>query len=1093
MLTEQYTDARKLLSNAKFYEGYSRFIPEENRYETWLEAVDRVMNMHKKYYANKITENPELINYINEATDAYHNKLVLGAQRALQFGGDQLLKHPMRLYNCVSSYADRPAFFGEVFYVLLCGAGAGFSTQFQHVKKLPKILPRTKQPKTHLVEDSIEGWATALDVLMSSFFEDGGKHPEFKGRKVYFDLSSIRPKGAMISGGFKAPGPDPLRRTLDRIEYLLTGLILNEKAATLRPIHVYDIVMHVADAVLSGGVRRAATICLFSVDDSEMMNAKTGNWFNDNPQRARSNNSAVIVRNKVTREQFAKIMESIKQFGEPGFFFVDDEDITTNPCVPDSAWIMTDKGPRQVKELIDTPFKAMVNGKSYSSNGFFKTGTKSVYKVKAKNGMEFEATDNHKVLTTIGWVEVKDLTSDHQLVINDNRNMSWGDASQKQFNEGWMLGEILGDGGYNPNKYPTYMRFWGETAQNLHKQAYDILREYEEVGSNLKENKEGDILTIESTHLTSLFTGLIEEGTKNILPALEEKSSSFIAGFIRGYFDADGTVAKNDQKGHSVRLASVNLHNLQSVQRMLARFGIISKIYRNRRVEGEYLLPDTNGDLKAYPCQESIELVIAKANIILFKDIIGFYDQNKQTKLMSLYDNEARGPYRETFTTHVESVNYVSIQDVYDCTVDEVHMFDSNGILIHNCVEIGMFPQYNGESGFQGCNLSEINGGACSDEETFYKACRAGAILGTLQAGYTDFKFMTASTKKIFEREALLGVSITGWMNNPDILFNDKILQKGAQIVKDVNKEVSALLGINQAARTTCAKPSGNASVLLMTASGIHADHSPLYIRNVQLNKETEVAKLIRKVNPNMVEESVWSAGKTDYVVSFPVIPKEGTIYKNELIGVKHLELVKLAQENWVNAGTNIDLCINKSVRHNISNTIIVDDWDEIEEYVFNNKEYFAGISFLAATGDKDYNQAPNTAVLNPVQIVEKYGPGAIFGSGLVVESLKVFDNLWVATSTALGYGEDIDADNHENNLKKEWIRRFDKFAENYFNGDKKLTEYCLKDVYILHKWEKIQQTMLDIDWSKELTSVSYTDIDTMGAAACSGPMGCEI
>jgi hypothetical protein len=878
MLTEQYNDARKLLSDAKFYEGYSRFIPEENRYETWLEAVDRVMNMHKKYYANKITENPELINYINEATDAYHNKLVLGAQRALQFGGDQLLKHPMRLYNCVSSYADRPAFFGEVFYVLLCGAGAGFSTQFQHVKKLPKILPRTKQPKTHLVEDSIEGWATALDVLMSSFFEDGGKHPEFKGRKVYFDLSSIRPKGAMISGGFKAPGPDPLRRTLDRIEYLLTGLILNEKAATLRPIHVYDIVMHVADAVLSGGIRRAATICLFSVDDSEMMNAKTGNWFNDNPQRARSNNSAVIVRNKVTREQFAKIMESIKQFGEPGFFFVDDEDITTNPCVTADTMVTI----KEDDNIINVPITDLV-------------GSKTLPLAKSMN-LETGAIEWKKIL--------------------------WADKTRDS---------------------------------------------------------------------AAIFTLELEDG-KSITCTPDHK----IYTSNRGYVEAK------------------DLTNTDAV-------------------------------------------------------------------------------VTETGTSHIAKIITKANEDVYDITVEDNHNFYANGILIHNCVEIGMFPQYNGESGFQGCNLSEINGGACSDEETFYKACRAGAILGTLQAGYTDFKFMTASTKKIFEREALLGVSITGWMNNPDILFNDKILQKGAQIVKDVNKEVSALLGINQAARTTCAKPSGNASVLLMTASGIHADHSPLYIRNVQLNKETEVAKLIRKVNPNMVEESVWSAGKTDYVVSFPVIPKEGTIYKNELIGVKHLELVKLAQENWVNAGTNIDLCINKSVRHNISNTIIVDDWDEIEEYVFNNKEYFAGISFLAATGDKDYNQAPNTAVLNPVQIVEKYGPGAIFGSGLVVESLKVFDNLWVATSTALGYGEDIDADNHENNLKKEWIRRFDKFAENYFNGDKKLTEYCLKDVYILHKWEKIQQTMLDIDWSKELTSVSYTDIDTMGAAACSGPMGCEI
>lgn len=736
-MTTKYKDTKKLLSDTKFFEGYSRFVPEEGRYETWNESVERVMKMHSGYYADKMSS--KLNALIEEAATAYKQKLVLGAQRALQFGGDQLLKHQMRMYNCTSSYADRPAFFGEVFYILLCGAGAGFSVQKHHIEKLPHLIPRTKAPKVHVVEDSIEGWATALDVLMSSFFEDGGKWPEYKGRKVAFDLSQIRPKGAKISGGFKAPGPEPLRRSLDRIEYILTGLTIQDKAAALRPIHVYDIVMHAADAVLAGGVRRSATICLFSADDGEMASAKTGSWYIDNPQRGRSNNSAVIVRNEITKEQFAKLMDSIKQFGEPGFFFVDHKDITTNPCV-----------------------------------------------------------------------------------------------------------------------------------------------------------------------------------------------------------------------------------------------------------------------------------------------------------------------------------------------------------------EIGMWPQIDGKSGWQGCNLTEINGGACNDEETFLRACRASAILGTLQAGYTDFKFLGEDTKKIFEREALLGCSITGWMNSPELLFNEEILQKGAQVIKEVNAEVAKLIGINPAARTTCVKPSGNASVLLMTASGIHADHSPMYIRNIQLNKDTETAKILKRINPNMVEESAWSAGKTDYVVSFPVIAKEGSIFKDELIGVKHLDLIKKAQEHWVNAGTNVERCSHPGIRHNVSNTVIVNDWDEIEEYVYNNRAYFAGISFLPMSGDKDYFQAPNTQVLNAEQIVEKYGAGAIMAAGLIVEALKSFDNLWVACMTANGYGEDLSADNHTNTMKKDWVRRFNKFAQNYFDGDVKKTEYCFKDVYLLHKWEKIQQTMHDIRWEDELKEVKYVDVDTIGSAACVGG-GCEI
>jgi ribonucleoside-triphosphate reductase len=174
-------DTRALMGEAKFYEGYSRWDDDLGRYETWEESVSRVMNMHREFYKDKMTD--ELAILIDEAEALYKLKYVLGAQRALQFGGDQILKHQMRMYNCTSSYADRPAFFGEMFYILLCGAGAGFSVQEHHIAKLPKIAQRKGQAKIHEVEDSIEGWATALDVLMSSFFI-GGKYPEYDFRWI---------------------------------------------------------------------------------------------------------------------------------------------------------------------------------------------------------------------------------------------------------------------------------------------------------------------------------------------------------------------------------------------------------------------------------------------------------------------------------------------------------------------------------------------------------------------------------------------------------------------------------------------------------------------------------------------------------------------------------------------------------------------------------------------------------------------------------------------------------------------------------------------------------------------------------------------
>ena len=258
------------------------------------------------------------------------------------------------------------------------------------------------------------------------------------------------------------------------------------------------------------------------------------------------------------------------------------------------------------------------------------------------------------------------------------------------------------------------------------------------------------------------------------------------------------------------------------------------------------------------------------------------------------------------------------------------------------------------------------------------------------------------------------------------------------------------------------------------------------------MNKESEITQAIMKTNPYMVEESVWSAGGTDVVVSFPILPKKGSLYKDDLLGVKHLELVKKAQKHWVEAGTNEELCADKGVRHNVSNTIIVDDWDEVEKYVYENRDAFAGISFLPMTGDKDYNQAPNTAVITAKDMVKKYGNAAVFASGMVVDALKVFNNLWDACSTAKGFGEDLSLESSENAMKRDWIRRFGKFADNYLDSDQALAEHCLKDAYLLHKWNKIQSTLKTVDWKEDIKERKYTDVDTLAAAACAGG-ACEI
>jgi ribonucleoside-triphosphate reductase len=259
------------------------------------------------------------------------------------------------------------------------------------------------------------------------------------------------------------------------------------------------------------------------------------------------------------------------------------------------------------------------------------------------------------------------------------------------------------------------------------------------------------------------------------------------------------------------------------------------------------------------------------------------------------------------------------------------------------------------------------------------------------------------------------------------------------------------------------------------------------------MNNEGEVAQLFKATNPYMVEDSVWSSNGTDSVVSFPVETPPTSKFKSDLLGVKQLEFVKKAQQFWVEYGTNVEQCVDPALRHNVSNTITVDDWDEVTEYVFANRAFFAGISFLAATGDKAYAQAPFTEVFTSEQIMNKYGVASMFASGLVVDGLDAFaQNLWAACQTVTQGVESLGEMTHTNLSKHDWVRRANKFAATYFNDDIDDMISCLKDVYNLHRWEKITRNIKNIDWVAELGEKEYTDIDTLGAVACSGG-ACEI
>lgn len=404
----------------------------------------------------------------------------------------------------------------------------------------------------------------------------------------------------------------------------------------------------------------------------------------------------------------------------------------------------------------------------------------------------------------------------------------------------------------------------------------------------------------------------------------------------------------------------------------------------------------------------------------------------------------------------------------------------------------GFVLEHEEDFGVAFCNLCEINAEKCLTDEEFLDACQAASIIGTLQAGYTNFPYLGKVTEEIVKKEALIGVSITGWMNNPR-LFNPDLLKKGAETVKETNKLVAKLIGINQAARTTCVKPSGNASVILGTASGIHPEHSEKYFRLMQLNKENNTAKWLNKNMPFLLEESIWSNTNSDYCVFIPIEnPSEG-LFKKDIKGVKHLELIKLVQLNWVNEGTNRELCIYPNCNHNTSNTVIVDNKEEVINYIWNNKNDFTAVSFISDYGDKEFTQAPFTSISNLNDIIDTYGKGALFASGLVVDGLHQFnDNLWIACDMVKDRSIPVTGTREQVMLRKYWLRRVKKFADNFFGGDLIKTIYCLKDVHLLHKWEVINRQFKSVDFGKILNKPTYKDVSTYAAQACSGG-SCDI
>jgi ribonucleoside-diphosphate reductase alpha chain len=565
---------QEILSEITTYMKYSKYVPELKRRETWTELVTRNKEMHQAKF-------PQLKNEIEEAYKLVYAKKVLPSMRSLQFAGKPIELNNARIFNCSFLPLDDWRSFSEIMFLLLSGCGVGYSVQLHHIEQLPEIKVPTKQ-KRYLIGDSIEGWADAVRMLCKAYFT-GAPLP-------LFDFRDIRPKGAqLITVGGKAPGPEPLKECLFNLAKVFER---KQNGDRLTSVEAHDMACHIADAVLSGGIRRAALISLFNLDDEDMLTCKFGNWWEENPQRGRANNSAVVMRHKIDEEEFFKLWKKIELSGsgEPGIYFSNDKDWGTNPCC-----------------------------------------------------------------------------------------------------------------------------------------------------------------------------------------------------------------------------------------------------------------------------------------------------------------------------------------------------------------EIALRP-------YQFCNLCEVNVSNIESQEDLNERVRVGAFIGTLQAAYTDFHYLREIWRKTTEKDALLGVGMTG-IGSGVILNYD--LKKAADLAKEENARVADIIGINKAARVTTVKPSGTSSLVLGTASGIHAWHNDFYIRRIRVGKNEAIYSYLSANHPELVEDDFFKP-TIQAVISVPQKAPAGSILRTENV-IDMLERVKRFNTQWVKKGHRRGANTN-----NVSATVSIqeNEWEQVGQWMWENKDTFNGLSVLPYFGGS-YTQAP--------------------------------------------------------------------------------------------------------------------------------------
>lgn len=992
---------------------YAWWIEAEKRRETWTETVARVVN-----YSISLYQGPASIGTLKKEAELMFKKMwhleSMPAGRTMRIGGTPAgYKFPEMNFNCSFTTIKDIQSLVDSFHLSLCSVGLGFRVLPEDIERIgnfcevvlvenePYVYSNTGQEYSSTeflglqgstpiykltIGDSKEGWVQALKSFLEFSHKTCAVSP--LAIKWVINYNHIRPKGTRIktAGGYAA-GHKGMEEMFTRLAQTITA-----KKGGLNPVAAMDTQNIVGKNVVTGGNRRSAQIALGCPNDQEFIRAKYNLYTKDSngkwsvppelEHRKMSNNSLVFT-SKPSLEKLKEVFEFLKTNGEPGFFNLEAARKRRpnceglNPCLTADTWINTEVGPRQINSLLNTPYQALINGTSRKATAFWSNGVKDVYRLKTREGYSLKLTADHRVLTTQGWKEAQSLIEGDMIILNNHSKFNHCWSGDGTFEEGWLIGSLIGDGTFTASNSPNGhseadLRFWGDTKEQMAEQAFHYMKTAVAVRSDARPSRSSSpycqVGSVGISKLAKRF-GIVHYNKVQVTPEIEQASSSFYSGFLQGLFDADGSVQGNLDKGRSIRLTQANIPLLEGVQRMLLRLGIKSVLYRNRKEAGLKLMPDGKGGYKFYNCKQVSELVISKTSMLIFRKRVSFSDPHKLERLKIFTGKiNKRSLYKDSFIAKFESLEYAGQEEVFDCTVEDVHRFDANGLIVHNCAEILL-----DDKGV--CNLSTVIMPSHLHEAV---GCGYYILMGDLEESVrnatriglrqTNVTLSLPEWDKVQKRDRLTGVSFTGWEDFCDLMnweSNVRLHPEGpaATLLNYMsywaNNEADKYafeMRVPRPLLVTAIKPEGTISLLPTVSWGLHRAFAPYYIRRVSVSKDDPLNKALKEIGvPWEIDQR--EQNSTREIFLFPVKTPAKTAAYDEP-ATQQLKRYFLMQNVYTN--------------HNSSCTIYVgsgydgyeDEWEDVLNMVYNNWDNLIAVSFLPkhSLDNPPFPQMPNTA-----------------------------------------------------------------------------------------------------------------------------------